>query len=139
MPRAVASNPFAVQFVDRGTVIELRLEEFDQLRTIRLPGAVIDEDPPSTPLGYSTGYWENDTTLVVNTTAIDYPIFNQAGVPLSGSAEIVERFSLSENRARLNYEITVTDPEIFTQPVTGTKYWDWIPGDEILPYNCGAG
>ncbi len=53
---------------------------------------------------------------------------------LSAIAEIVERFVLSGDRAHLQYEITVTDPEIFTEPVTATKYWDWKPGVERLPY-----
>jgi hypothetical protein len=137
MPRAQAQNPFAIQFVDRGNVIELRMEEFDQVRTIHMPGEAIEENPQRTPLGYSTGRWEDESTLVVRTTAISYTLFNQAGVPLGSSTEVVERFSLSEDQVRLNYDITVIDEEIFTEPVTGAKYWIWMPGDELLPYNCG--
>ncbi len=137
MPRAQAQNPFAIQFVDRGNVIELRMEEFDQVRTIHMSGEVIEENPQRTPLGYSTGRWEDESTLVVRTTAISYTLFNQAGVPLGSSTEVVERFSLSEDQVRLNYDITVIDEEIFTEPVTGAKYWIWMPGDELLPYNCG--
>ncbi len=104
-----------------------------------MPGSEFEENPQRTSLGYSTGRWENEDTLVVQTTAISYSLFNQAGVPLGNSTEVVERFTLSEDQMRLNYEITVTDPEIFTEPVTGAKYWNWTPGDEILPYNCDDG
>ncbi len=139
MPRAQSSNPFAIQFVDLGSVIELRMEEFDQVRTIHMLGASIEESPERTPLGYSTGRWEDDdNTLLVHTTAISYSLFNQAGIPLGDATEVVERFSLSDDQARLNYEITVTDPEIFTEPVSAAKYWNWTPGDELLPYNCSA-
>lgn len=134
----MTENPFAIRFVDSGDVIELRLEEFDQIRTIHMPGAQIVEVPEPTPLGYSRGRWENENTLVVNTTAIEYSLFNQAGVPLSQSAEVVERFTLSEDRLRLDYEITVTDSGVFAAPVTGSKYWLWDPGDEIRAYNCGT-
>ena len=137
MPRGMAQNPFAIQFLDRGDVIELRLEEFDQLRTIFMTGSEIQESRAPTPLGFSTGRWENENTLVVHTTTIDYTLFNQAGVPLSASAEVVERFSLDESQNRLDYQITVTDPNTFTEPVTGSKYWISQPGEEILPYNCG--
>jgi len=137
MPRAQAQNPFAIQFVDLGNLIELRMEEFDQVRTIHMPGDEIDENPEGTPLGYSTGHWEDEETLVVHTTAINYSLFNQAGVPLGNATEVIERFSLSEDQLRLNYDITVIDEEVFTEPVVGAKYWDWTPGDELLPYNCG--
>ena len=73
----------------------------------------------------------------IRISAINDPIFYQAGVPLGNSTEVVERFTLSEDQARLNYEITVIDPETFTEPVTEVKNWDWTPGDELLPYNCG--
>ena len=134
MPRAMTKNPWAIQFVDQGDSIELRLEEFDQVRTIYMGEPAIIENPQRSRLGYSTGRWEDDTTLVVRTIAIDSPYFEREGIPLSEAAEVVERFSLSEDQARLNYEVTVTDPEIFTEPASGTKYWDWKPGIELLPY-----
>jgi hypothetical protein len=32
---------------------------------------------------------------------------------------------------------TVTDPETFTEPISMPEFhWDWIPGQELKPYNC---
>jgi hypothetical protein len=87
-----------------------------------------------TSLGYSTRRWDGDS-LVVTTSSILAPQFT-AGIPLSESARVEERFELSGDQARLNFRVTVTDPATFTEPVTREKYWTWIPGVEIQPYEC---
>lgn len=119
MPRAMSHNPRAVEFVDEGKVILIRLEEFDAQRTIHMDGSIPNNVPP-VPLGYSVGHWE-DGTLIIETTHIDYPLFDREGVPQSSEVTIVEKFSLSDNEEELAYEITVTDSETFTEPVTGSK------------------
>ena len=131
MPVLMASAwPF--EFVDRGDQILLRAEEFDQERVIHLVGATGDVSP--SPLGYSIGYWE-DTELVVATTGVNSLSF-RAGIPLSEDVEMLERFTLSPDERRLDYEITVTDPATFTEPVTMSSYWIWRPGETVKPYNC---
>lgn len=121
------------EFVDGGNQIRLRAEEFDQERTLHLTGTT-DEVLPS-PLGYSVGHWD-DGVLVVSTTHINSLDFGREGIPLSKNVELLERFSLSPDERRLDYEITVTDPATFTEPVTMTSYWIWRPGETIKPYNC---
>ena len=45
--------------------------------------------------------------------------------------------TLSENGTKLDWTATVTDPETFTEPIIMPEFhWDWIPGQEIKPYNC---
>ena len=51
-------------------------------------------------------------------------------------AAIEERFSLSADQRRLDYEMTVTDPATFTEPVTQQSYWIWRPGETVKPYGC---
>jgi len=48
----------------------------------------------------------------------------------------VERFTVVDDGARLRYEITANDPATFTEPLTLTKYYLWVPGLEIRPYEC---
>ena len=131
MPVLMASG-WPVEFVDQGDRILLRAEEFDQERIIHLVGITGDVSP--SPLGYSIGYWE-DTELVVATTAVNSLSF-RSGIPLSEDVELVERFSLSPDERRLDYEITVTDQAIFTEPVVMNSDWVWRPGESIKPYNC---
>lgn len=134
MPRAMSLNPRPVEFVDNGDTILLYLEEFDAQRTIHLSNAV-PQDTPYSPLGYSVGRWE-ERSLVVTTTHISYPYFNRDGIPQSREVTVEERFSLSVDDGELGYQITVMDPQTFSEPVTGSKRWVWTPGVERQAYNC---
>ena len=134
MPEAMLM-PFPIEFVDRGDNMVLNIEEWDNSRTIHL-NADPDADVQPSRLGYSVGRWEGDT-LIVETNGIDYPYFNDQGIPQSEALEIVERFTLSEGGAKLDWTATVADPETFTEPIVMPEFhWDWIPGQEIKPYNC---
>jgi len=62
--------------------------------------------------------------------------FDTVGIPLTEAAGIVERFTLAEDGSRLDYSMVVTDPNTFTAPVELEKYWLWIPGVEVQPYEC---
>ncbi len=132
MPRTMSSNwPF--EFEDAGDGLRLHIEEFDIVRIIHLDGEARAVAP--SPWGYSVGYWE-DGDLIVNTTQIDPSYFGTAGITLSGDVETTERFSLSADERRLDYEITVTAPVTFTEPVTQDSFWVWRPGETVKPYNC---
>lgn len=127
--------PFPIEFIDQGDTIVLNIEEWDNSRTIYL-----DADPDAeveyTRLGYSVGRWEGDT-LHVETKRVNYPYFNDQGIPQTDAVEIVEAFTLSENDTRLDWTATLTDPGTFTEPVALPEmHWDWIPGQAIKPYNC---
>ena len=76
--------------------------------------------PPS-HLGYSVGRREG-STLIVETTKIDYPwVDNEARTPQSPDVRTTERFTLSEDQSRLDYELIITDPVTFTEPATRTR------------------
>ena len=95
-------------------------------------------DPPATLMGHSVGRWEGQT-LVVETTKLNSPYFDAVGTPHSASSKIIERFTLSEDASRLDWEATVIDPETFTEPVSTQKmHWAWVPGEEIKPFNCSV-
>jgi len=51
-------------------------------------------------------------------------------------AQFVERFTLAEDGSRLDYRLTVTDPNTFTEAVELEKYWLYIPGITVEPYEC---
>ena len=51
------------------------------------------------------------------------------------SAEILERFSLSDDQTRLDFELTVTDASTFTRPAVLMGYWLAL-GDTIARYDC---
>jgi hypothetical protein len=113
--------PNAFQFLNEGATINLHSVYFDTIRTIHVADAGNPEAQPATRLGYSVGRWEG-RTLVVETTRINYPYFDYRGTPQSPSVRIMERFTLSEDQSRLDYQLTVTDPLTFTEPATYAKY-----------------
>ena len=132
----IMDNPFPIEFEDRGSEIILRTEEWDVVRTIHMGRDSDAANQPATPHGYSVGRWEGDT-LVIETTNIDWPYFDDVGTPMSNEVETVERYMLSTDGQRLDMEMTVTDPLTFTAPVhlTGAN-WVLVPGEQIKPYEC---
>ena len=128
-------NPFPMQVLEDGNDILIRMEQWDIDRRIHMTRGEVPADEPATPHGYSVGHWE-DRTLVVTTTRLNWPFFDDVGTPQSDQTEIVERFTLSEDESRLDYLLTVTDPATFTEPVTFDGYWVWVPGEQIKRYDC---
>jgi len=128
-------QPFPIEFIDQGDTIVLKIEEWDNSRTIHL-NADPQADVPASRLGYSVGRWEGDT-LIVETNRINYPFFNDQGIPQSEEVKIVERFTVSADETHLDWTAILTDPVTFTEPVTmAGMHWEWRPENKIKPYNC---
>lgn len=137
MPR-IMGQPYPMEFIDEGERIVLRIELYDVVRTIHMEdGESVADALPPTPQGYSRGNWEGGT-LVVRTNRLGWPYFDQSGIPQSPEAELLERFTPSEDGTRLEYSLTVTDPATFTEPVTLRKYWTWRPDARVRPFECNA-
>lgn len=131
----VMEQPYPIELIDEGDTIVFKLEEYDTVRRIHMDAAAPPPSVAASLLGYSVGRWDGET-LIVTTTAMNYPFYNSSGIPHSPESEIQERFWLSDDGSRLNYEMTLTDPVNFTEPVTHTKFWNWRPGEAVQPYNC---
>jgi hypothetical protein len=146
----IMEQPYPIELVqlDDGDVL-LRIEEYDLERAIHMDGdagtdsgdgdaatpARVTSEIPLSPLGFSTGVWDG-RTLVVTTTRVSWPYFSQIGIPQSPAVAIVEHFAPTADGSRLDYSMTVTDPATFTEPVTVSTYWIYVPGVELLPYEC---
>ena len=112
---AIMPNPFPIEFIDSGDSIVLSLSN-TVIRTIHLSQDLDPSTVAVTKQGYSIGRWDGQV-LDIRTTRIDWPYFDDNGTPQSERVELVESFTLSEDGSRLDYEITVTDPGVFTRPV----------------------
>ena len=132
-------NPYPIDFTDNGDTIVMRLEEWDGVRTIYMnPPANSSSERPELDaprMGYSVGRWEGNT-LIVTTTDVEYPFFDDVGTPQSPDAQVSERFTINADGTRLDWEATVVDPVNFTEPVSLSGYWRWTPGEQIKPYQC---
>ena len=92
-----------------------------------LPKAVdVRDAPESRYYGYSVGHWENDNTLVVDTTGLDERAWlDEAGHPKSAMAHIQERYTRAD-QYNLQLTVTVDDPKYYTKPWTFMRanfYW----------------
>ena len=135
MPSAMR-NPHPIEFLRDGDDIVIRLEEFELTRRIHMNPQADAGDPAASPMGYSVGRWEG-ASLIVDTTNVGYPYLDQRGAPKSTELEIFERFTLSDDERSLDWEATVIDPVMLTEPMSyATSHYTWIPSQRIRPWNC---
>ena len=130
----IMENPYPFAISKKGNDIEIQIEEYDLLRTIHMNQTAAPRGTKASLLGYSVGRMEGNT-LVVTTTNVSFPWFDQAGIPQSEQSVLVERFTPTADGSRLDYTVTVTDPVNLTKPVTLNRYWLDL-GEKIERYNC---
>jgi len=134
MPNAVL-NPYPMEFIDDGDRIIQRIEEWDARRVFHMSEDARGQTQASSYLGYSVGRWD-DNTLVVDTTQVAFPLLDGDGTPMSESVAMVERYTLSEDETRLQYDVIVTDPENLVEPAIWENTWVYRPGLEVRPFEC---
>ena len=132
MPRLMA-NPLPMEFIDEGDRIVIRFEENDEVRVVHLDDGAMPGE--RTHMGFSTGRWEGET-LVVETTHITPDRIDDRGTPFSADLHLLERFTPTADGSRLDYTVTVTDPNNFEEPFEQARFWDWRPEIVVQPYAC---
>lgn len=131
---SIMLTPTPIELVDRGDVINVRVEFNDTIRTVHMRASPSDAPQTRTPLGYSTGRWDGKT-LVVETTQVDWP-WSNFGIPQSAAVRLVERFTPSADGSRLEYSLTSIDPEMLEKPFEQKSAWVWHPREKLMAYNC---
>jgi hypothetical protein len=127
-------SPLPMEFVRQGDKVELRLEEYDTVRTIHMNADAV-APAEHTLLGFSRGRFEG-TTLVVETDHIAAGYFDHEGTPMSDDIKVVERFTPNADYTRLDYTLTTTDPVNFERPFDLKRYYVWKPENTVHPYEC---
>jgi hypothetical protein len=103
-----------------------------------LPKAVdVRGAPESKYYGYSVGHWENDNTLVIDTTGVDErPWLDEIGRPRSSSAHIQERYTRVD-QYNLQLTVTIDDPKFYTKPWTWMRAnFYWMKAQEFAETLC---
>jgi hypothetical protein len=127
-------TPLPIDFVREGDDIVMRIEEYDSVRRIHMsPDAVAPDE--HTLMGFSRGRFDG-RTLIVETDHIAAGYFDHEGVKQSDQIRTVERFMPNEDYTRMDYTLTTTDPENFTEPFTLERYFVWKPENTVHPYEC---
>ena len=92
-------------------------------------------------IGDSRGHWEGNT-LVVDTTNFNHKVINELGhkrgIPQSEALHVIERFTRTGAETLL-YEVTVSDPNVYTSPWKAEVPFNRDNGYQILEYACHEG
>jgi len=146
-PRNMKQHIRGVQFSNMPDRIIVAIQHASIWREIWLDGRALPTNVGGTGAdalaprynGYSVGHWENDYTLVVDTTGLDERTWlTQAGYPHSVNAHVQERYT-RVSRNDLQLTITVDDPELYTRPLSlGTANFRWIPNQQFDEWICPA-
>jgi hypothetical protein len=103
-----------------------------------LPKAVdVRGAPESRYYGYSVGRWENDNTLVIDTTGLDERAWlDEVGHPRSAMAHIQERYTRVD-QYNLQLTVIVDDPKFYTKPWTWMRAnFYWMKAQEFSESLC---
>ena len=93
-------------------------------RVIWTDGREVPKDAEPRWFGYSLGKWEDDYTLVVETTGLDERTWiDHAGRPHSDVLRVEERFHRVDHD-HLELSVTIDDPKMYTKP--------WVALDKLV-------
>jgi hypothetical protein len=127
------------RFVQSPNTVVIMVEMNHAARTIRIGGKPLP--PEIRPwLGDSIGYWDGDT-LVVETTQFHPQQSVRAAIKhrlyIGTDTKVVERFTRVSEK-EINYQFTIEDEDIYTQPWQGEL--TFTPSDgQIYEYACHEG
>jgi hypothetical protein len=92
-------------------------------------------DPQPWYYGYSVGRWDGDTLVVETTGLRDDGWLDVFGTPLTDAAKLTERF-LRTSYGRMQIDVTVDDPKVYTRPWTVRVIQRIMPDQELLEFVC---
>ena len=105
------------------------------VRRIRMGASHPDHIEPGY-VGDSVGRFEGNT-LVVDTLGFNgYAELDARGQPTSPKLHTIERFTPSADGNSIDIEITLEDPEYYTQPFTISRSWKKSPARHPFEYDC---
>jgi hypothetical protein len=129
-------------------LVAIQLEMIHETRIIPTDGKKAIPRQIHQWLGESRGHWENGQTLVVETTNFQPgPSATNIGTtgsppendtPVSADAKLVERFTMTGPNS-IAYEMTWTDPVVFTSPWSARLDWQRDDNYGIFEYACTEG
>jgi hypothetical protein len=141
MPRLMA-NPFPMELVQLKDKLLMLFEYKSQIRRAYMDGRPhpSEDDYDASYTGHSTAKWEGET-LVVDTTLIKEAtgkLIQITGIEHSDQLHIVERVRFL-NPNRIEWEITMIDPKVFTKPWVNRRSFTRRPLSINVPeYACTA-
>jgi hypothetical protein len=88
-------------------------------------------------MGHNIGHWEGDTLVITVTGQMPDTWFDSAGNWHSSQLVVEERYTLM-GANHIQYEATITDPQVYTEPWTISMplYRRLDPGMQLIEFKC---
>jgi hypothetical protein len=134
IPRSVMLGLFPQQIVQTPTQIVILYEYMSTFRVIPLDAAHPDDILPSS-MGNSVGRWEGDTLVIDVIGFNDKTWLAGTGTFHSDALHIVERYT-RVSRDRIDYEVTMEDPNVLTKPWVLRSSLMLREGTRLQEYIC---
>jgi hypothetical protein len=145
VPQNAIQEVRAISFASMPNRIIILVQFMDIWREIWMDGRALPTNVGATGKdaldprynGYSVGHWEDDNTLVIDTTGLDDRTWaTKGGYPHSIDARVQERFTRMDHND-LKLDVTMNDPKMYTKPYfLGTVYYRWVPNQQIDEKLC---
>jgi hypothetical protein len=104
-------------------------------RQIFTDGRKFPKDPSPVWLGYSVGRWEGDTLVVETMGFNDLSWLDARGHGHSEEMRVEERFH-RRDFGHIDMTVTITDPKVFTKPVTINFVEQLLPDTDVFEHIC---
>jgi hypothetical protein len=114
VPR-ITYMPFPFQIMQMSDMVAILYEYAYNIRYIHTNNSPHPDGPLDWWMGDSRGRWEGDTLVVDVIHFNDKTWFDRAGNYHSDALHVVERYT-PVDRDRINYQVTIEDPKVFTRP-----------------------
>lgn len=134
IPRALYM-PYPFQIIQSATKVQMVFEYANAQRTIHLNK--MEDYPNVAYMGYSVGHWEGDTLAVEASNFTDATWFDRAGNFHSDALHVSERYT-PRGPDVIQYEATITDPQVFTRPwkISMPIYRHLEPNAQLVEFRC---
>jgi hypothetical protein len=131
------TNPLPMTITREDDHLLFIYEEWSRMRPAYTDGRPRPEYMTPSMLGHSVARVENGVMIIESSGILADRLsdFTQGGY--TGELRGVERYTVHENPRRLELELILTDPAVFTEPYRMTKTWLYTPDVELVQDTCG--
>ena len=128
---------YPLEIIQTDSRITIVVELHNDVRRIFLDQRSVPVGMLPTWMGYSTGQWKNNE-LMIETSHI-----REKGLPRPQSPRLVVREQVrvvdgGDKGEMLEWQVTIDDPLIYSEPFTVTNYYRRYPNLEVGEYFCSG-
>jgi hypothetical protein len=134
VPR-IKFRPLPFEIIQLPERVVFLYEIHHAFRIIPTDGRPHPADAEPSYLGDAVAHWEGDTLVVDVTHFNDKTWLQGVGTIHSEQLHVTERYT-RDTYDTIRYEVTMTDPEVFTKPWTIEETFRLRPNERIREYEC---